>query len=153
MERTATDCDKRPVKPRAYPEDRVRYIPDKPATRMAAAPRALKIFKKDVEKYSPTPGCRACTEVITGRDEIRHTITQNIPHNNDCRARMTELMRNDDIDKARVDLKLSMNAALADGETIADAGNVATDDIVIFSPEACGAASPASLGQETSSWI
>ena len=96
------DASKCPVKPKAYAPEKPRYIPDKPATRMASAPRALNIFKKDVAKYDPTPGCRACTEVITGRDENRKSITQNIPHSQDCRARMTELMRLDEIDKARV---------------------------------------------------
>ena len=52
-----TDADKNPVKPRNYIADKPRYVPEKLATRMASAPRALKIFKKDVEKYDPTPGC------------------------------------------------------------------------------------------------
>ena len=92
------DQDKRPTKSRTHTAEKPRYVPDKPATRMAAAPRALKIFKQDVEKYDATPGCRASTEVITGRDSHRHTITQNIPHSNDCRAQMTELMSRDDTD-------------------------------------------------------
>ena len=98
-----TDIDKRPVKPKVYASERPRYIIDKLATRMASAPRENNILKKVVEKYDLTAGCRACTEVITGRDGNRHTITQNLPHSSFCRARMTELMRQDETDKARVE--------------------------------------------------
>ena len=38
-----------------------------PSTRLARAPRARKVFEKDVHKYGATPGCRACTEVLLGR--------------------------------------------------------------------------------------
>ena len=44
-----------------------------------------------------------CIEAITGRDDHRQVITQNLPHSNDCRARMTELMRQDEHDKVRVE--------------------------------------------------
>lgn len=97
------DDSKKLVKPQSHAPSKPRYTLDRPATRMASAPRALKIFKKDVDKYDPTPGCRACTEIITGRDAKRQEITQNIPHNADCRGRMTELMRQDPEDKLRVD--------------------------------------------------
>ena len=98
-----TGEDKRLVKPRTYAQEKPRCIPDKPATGMTSAARALKIFKKDVEKYDPTLGCRECTDVITGRDANRESITQSTPHSNDCRARMIELMRRDDTHKARGD--------------------------------------------------
>ena len=97
-----TGKGKHPVKTKACPE-RLRCISDKLATRLATAPPALKIFKEDVEKYDPSPGCSACTEIITGREDNKHTITQNIPRNNDCRARMTGLMRQDEDDKARLE--------------------------------------------------
>ena len=97
------DADECPVKAKMYPPSKPRYIFDKPAMRLASASEALKIAKKDAEKYDPTLGCRACTEVITGRDSNRHTITRDIPHISDCSTRMTELMMTDDIDRARVD--------------------------------------------------
>ena len=98
-----TDVNNDQAKPKRYVTDKPKYTPERPATRMESAPRALKIFKKDVEKYDLTPGCRACTEVITGRDQQRHAITQNIPHSADCRARMIELMRQDEVDRTRVE--------------------------------------------------
>ena len=99
---TITDTDGGPVRPRSYGPQRLTDTPERPKTSLATAPQALKIFQKDVEKYDATPGCRACTEVITGRANRKHAITQKIPHNQDCRARMPELMRNDEIDKHRV---------------------------------------------------
>lgn len=93
----------KPVKQKSYSQSKTEHTAQKPATRLDAAPMALKIFQKDVDKYQPTPGCRACTEVITGRDENRQSIKYNVPHSQDCRARMTELMRQDLDDTARVE--------------------------------------------------
>ena len=62
----------------------------------------MKIYEKDVKKYGETPGCRACTEILVGRDRGKSATTYLVPHNADCRARMTELMRNDEDDKHRV---------------------------------------------------
>ena len=85
------DENKCPVKAKAYAPERPRYVPDKLATKLATARKAPKIFRKDVENYDPTPGCRVRTEAITGRDNNRRAITQNLPHNNACRARTAEL--------------------------------------------------------------
>ena len=93
----------KPTRTGTYKQDQPNEPTNKPATRLATTPMALKIFQKDVEKYQPTPGCRACTEVITGRSENRANIKHNVPHNQDCRARMTELMRQDLEDKERVE--------------------------------------------------
>ena len=57
---------RRPVKAKAYAAEKPRYVPDKPTTRLANAPSALNKVKTDFEKYDPTAGCRACTEIITG---------------------------------------------------------------------------------------
>ena len=57
-------------KPKALVEPK-----NKPATWFANAPRALKIFAKDVEKYEVTPGCRACTEIILGRNRGKGVAT------------------------------------------------------------------------------
>ena len=48
--------DRCPVKAKMYTAGRPQYIPERPATRSATAPRALKILKKDVDKYDPAPG-------------------------------------------------------------------------------------------------
>ena len=50
-----------PVKPRPVPDPVHKYKPEQPATRLVNEPRALKICKKDVEKYGATEGCQACT--------------------------------------------------------------------------------------------
>ena len=98
-----SDKDKKPPKPKTYTKEIQRYVPSRPVTRMASAPGALKIFKRDVGKYDPTPGRRECTEITAGRGKHRHAITQNIPHSSDCRARMSELMRRDEVDRVRVE--------------------------------------------------
>ena len=70
-----------------------------PSTRLAKAPRAMKIFIKDVEKYGATPGCQACTEILIGRDRGKGTAKYIVPHSEDCRARMKMEMSQDPIDR------------------------------------------------------
>ena len=96
------DREGKPVRSKHRPEMSHKYKPQQPATRLANEPRALKIFKKDVEKHGATGGCQACTEAIMDRSTAERAIRSLVPHNVECRLRMTELMRQDDVDKLRV---------------------------------------------------
>ena len=87
-----------PSKPASF-----KYVPKKGlATRLAKAPRALKIFKKDVEKYGPTLDCVACTNAIMARGSEPKGTSYITPNNSICRLRMAELVRGDEVDRFRV---------------------------------------------------
>ena len=96
-----------------------------PSTRLAKAPRALKIFAKDAHKYGATPGCRACTEVLLGKNEGKCVSSYIVPHNDDCRAKMAIAMREGPVDAHRVG-KVEGRKSRHDGEKAA-ARDVAKD--------------------------
>ena len=58
--------------------------------------RRLYILKADVERLGPTPGCPGCTCVLLGEStQVNHTEA--------CRARMMELLAQDERGKARIE--------------------------------------------------
>ena len=52
--------------------------------------RNFRINNRILEKYGPTMGCKGCENKMTG-DDAR-------PHSSECRARLEELMREDDVE-------------------------------------------------------
>ena len=60
------------------------------------------MFKKDVTKYESTRGCIACTEATMTRGSEPRGALRITPRSGVCRVRMAELMRDDAIDKTRV---------------------------------------------------
>ena len=64
--------------------------------------RNFRINGRSLEKYSPTMGCKGCENKMTG-DDAR-------PHSSECRARLEELMREDDVGVARRDERREQRA-------------------------------------------
>ena len=116
------DSTGKPVSNKPRPEPAHKYKPQQPATRLANEPRALKIFKKDVEKYGAIEGCQACTEAIMDRATASKALRYVVPHNAECRARMVELMKEDGVDKARVARVEGRNSRFQEEKVAAQTG-------------------------------
>ena len=71
-------------------------------TRLGREPRAMRVMAKDVDKYSPTTGCQACTEIMMNRTGEKNKSLHITPHTGGCRARMKGLRCNDPDDQRRV---------------------------------------------------
>lgn len=98
-----TDASGKIVKQTTHePTTRKDQTLNRPSTSPTGAP-SPKDIQKDVGKYDATRGCRACTDIIVGRDDSRQATTNRIAHNEECHTRMAELMRKDDVDKIRVE--------------------------------------------------
>ena len=61
--------------------------------------RRMYVRKADVDKYGATGGCNGCTGVLTGE---KWPNGKTIPHSNECRDRMRNLMEGDDVGRARL---------------------------------------------------
>ena len=57
-------------------------------------PRRLYLTKAILEKYGVTEGCLGCTNALLGN--------QGVPHSEECRHRITEMMMADPTDEAKV---------------------------------------------------
>ena len=66
----------------SFPEQGVRHEP--------GLNRNFRINNRILEKYGPTMGCKGCENKMIG-DDTR-------PHSSQCRARLEELMREDDVE-------------------------------------------------------
>ena len=66
--------------------------------------RRMYVTSADVRKYGGSEGCQACTQVYTwGRT--------NVPHSDACRRRIQELMKGDDVGRARLEASRKRKAS------------------------------------------
>ena len=80
------------IEPRVEREEQAERVPDVPEGE--AVPRRVYITKAILSKYGMTDGCMGCTSAFLGE--------QMAPHSEDCRIRITTLMKGDPVDKAKV---------------------------------------------------
>ena len=74
------------------PQERTQYelLPKQGVRHEPGLNRNFRINNRVLEKYGPTMGCKGCENKMTG-DDAR-------PHSSECRARLEELMRGDDVE-------------------------------------------------------
>ena len=65
--------------------------------------RRMYVTSADVRKYGGSEGCQACTQVYT-------CCKTNVPHSDACRRRIQELMKGDDVGRARLDASTKRKA-------------------------------------------
>ena len=66
--------------------------------------RRMYVTSADVRKYGGSEGCQACTQVYAWR-------WTNVPHSDACRRRIQELMKGDDVGRARLDASRKRKAS------------------------------------------
>ena len=66
--------------------------------------RRMYVTSADVRKYGGSEGCEACTQVYTW-------CRTNVPHSDACRRRIQELMKGDDVGRARLDASRKRKAS------------------------------------------
>ena len=66
--------------------------------------RRMYVTSADVRKYGGSEGCQACTQVYTWR-------RTNVLHSDACRRRIQELMKGDDVGRARLDASRKRKAS------------------------------------------
>ena len=66
------------------------FLPKQGVRHELALNRNFRINSRILEKYGPTMGCKGCEDKMTG-DDAR-------PHSSECRARLEEQMRGDDVE-------------------------------------------------------
>ena len=82
-----------PIFRKAEPEEKVEE--DKPEEPI---PRGAMIFRKDLEKFGFTPGCRKCTALLENR-----SVNPTLGHSPECRQRVLEEMRKDGTARQKVE--------------------------------------------------